>query len=118
MSVTVSAGDDLLVSGEINGTTASISGGRATKALSDANYTVVAAEYVKRILEYTGALTANRDIILPHVDGAEYIVFNNTTGGFSLVFKKSGGTGVTVAATKRATIYNNGSDYVRATADV
>lgn len=118
MSVTISNGANVLVSGELQGTTASIRGGRSSIAISpDANYTVLAADYVNRILEFTGAIAAGRDVILPHVEGAEYIVENSTTGGFALTFKKSGGTGVAVAATKRAIIYNDGTDYVRVTPD-
>jgi hypothetical protein len=89
--------------------------GRLAKTITDANYTLTSTEYVKRILAISGTLTAGRDIVLPNIDGYEYIVFNNTTQ--ILTFKVTGQTGVAVAAGKRAILYCNSVDYVRVTAD-
>jgi hypothetical protein len=91
---------------------------RVSIALSDANRTLTTVEAENRILEFTGALTAGRDIILPATDGREWIVYNGTTGGFALTFKTNGGSGVAVAATKRAIVYGDGVNVVRAGADV
>jgi len=91
---------------------------RTSVAMSDANRTPAASEYANPILEYTGTLTAGRDIILPNVAGAICVLFNNTTGGFALTVKVSGQTGIAVAATKRAMLYCNGTDYVRMTGDI
>jgi hypothetical protein len=89
--------------------------GRLAKTITDANTTLSTVEASARILEISGTLTASRDIILPNNDGQEYVVYNAT--GQNLVFKVSGQTGVTVATTKRALIYCNGTDYKRVTPD-
>lgn len=91
--------------------------GLLAKALTDANYTLTAAEARNKILQFTGTLTAQRDIIVPN-GPQEWTVFNNTTGGFNLNFKTSAGSGITVAATKRALVYSDGTNVVRSGADV
>jgi hypothetical protein len=76
------------------------------------------ADYGKRVIEVSGALTSNSAIELPATAGRDWIVANLTTGAFTVTFKVAGQTGVAVAQTKRATVYANGTDIVRATADV
>jgi len=90
--------------------------GRLAKAMSDANATLNQAEAMNNVLEFTGTLTAARNIVLPLVP-RQYTVFNNTTGGFGLQFIGASGTGITVAAGKRAIIYADGTNVVRVTAD-
>jgi hypothetical protein len=90
---------------------------RLAKALADADYAPTPTEYGNRILEFSGALTANRNITLPVIAGGEFLISNVTGGGFSLTVKVTGLIGVTVANGKRAYIYCNGTDYVRATPD-
>jgi hypothetical protein len=45
------------------------------------------------------------------------VVFNGTTGGFSLTVKTALGTGVTIARGRRALVYCDGTRIVRATGD-
>lgn len=91
--------------------------GKFSKALSDANYTLAKGEDINAILEFTGTLTVGRNIVIP-LYPRQYTVFNNSTGGFALTFIGPTGTGVAVAATKRAIIYADGTNVVRVTADV
>lgn len=91
--------------------------GRLALAMSDANTTLTAVQSRNQILEFTGTLTAVRDIVVP-LEAQQWTVFNNTTGGFGLQFIGATGTGITVAATKRAIIYSDGTNVVRAGADV
>lgn len=91
--------------------------GRNVKALSDANVTLSAYETRSNILEFTGTLTAQRNIVVP-LAVQKWTVFNNTTGGFGLQFIGASGTGIVVAAGKRAIVYSDGTNVVRATADV
>ncbi len=65
----------------------------------------------------SGDGAGDRNIIAPDVSGRLYIVRNDTTAGGSAVIKKSGGTGVSIASGKTATVIHNGSDYIRVTAD-
>ena len=90
--------------------------GRLAKAMSDANTTLSFAEIRNQILEFTGTLTAARNIVLP-LKPRQWTVFNNTTGGFGLQFIGASGTGITVAAGKRAIVYADGTNVVRVTAD-
>lgn len=87
---------------------------------TDANYTAVQLDYQARIMEFTSAvpLTGTRDVILPLGSGYEWIVFNNTTGAQSLRFIGLTGTGITVANGMRAIIYADGTNIVRASADI
>lgn len=64
----------------------------------------------------TGALTANRNIIVPN--NWEGGVYNNTSGAFSVTWKTASGSGVAVAQTKRAFLYGDGTNVVRMTSDV
>lgn len=90
--------------------------GRFTKALSDANYTLLHGEARAKILEFTGALTAQRNIVVP-LNAWVWIVFNNTSGGFGLQLIGASGTGIVVAAGKRAMVYADATNVVRITPD-
>ena len=90
--------------------------GRLALAMSDANTTLTAAQARNVILEFTGTLTAARNIVLP-LAVQQWTVFNNTSGGFGLQFIGATGTGVTVGAGKRAIVYSDGTNVVRVTAD-
>ena len=90
--------------------------GRLALAMIDANTTLTAAQARNAILEFTGTLTAARNIVLP-LPVQQWTVFNNTTGGFGLQFIGATGTGITVAAGKRAIVYSDGTNVVRVTAD-
>jgi len=45
-------------------------------------------------------------------------VFNNTTGAFTVAVKTAAGTGVVVPPGQRAVVYCDGTNVLRATADV
>ena len=90
---------------------------RLAKTMTDANTTLAANEERNEILEFTGTLTVQRNIVLP-LGAQQWTVFNNTTGGFGLQFIGATGTGVVVAAGMRAIIYADGTNVVRVTADV
>lgn len=66
-------------------------------------------------LTVTGNLPANRNVIVPN--DWQGVVYNNTTGAFSLTFKTASGSGVAVAQTKRATLLADGTNVVRITPD-
>lgn len=91
--------------------------GKLQKALSDANTTLSAAEARNQILQFTGTLTAQRNIVVP-LGVQMWVVYNNTTGGFGLQVIGASGTGIVVAAGKRAIVYADGTNVVRVTADI
>lgn len=83
--------------------------GVANVAMTDANYTLTTANGVSdearnMVITMTGALTATRNVVCPSSDKF-YIVRNNTTGGQSIVFKTSAGTGVTITNGATAIVY-------------
>ena len=59
----------------------------------------------------TGSLTATRDLIVP-TTAKLYYVFNNTTGGQSIVVKTSAGTGITIPNGSKAAVYCDGTNVV------
>jgi len=65
------------------------------------------------ILNVTGTLTANRNVICPPVSKL-YIVINGCTGGFALTIKTELGTGVSVAAGQIAFVYSDGINVLSA----
>jgi hypothetical protein len=91
--------------------------GRLVKAMADANQTLTAAEARCDILEATGALTALRNLVVP-LGVRQWTVFANVTGGFGVRVIGASGTGITIADGKRAIVYADGTNVVRATADV
>ena len=91
--------------------------GRFVRAMADANFTLLASDAKNNILECTGALTALRDLIVP-LTSQQWTVFANVTGGFGIRVIGASGTGITIADGKRAIVYSDGTNVVRATADV
>jgi hypothetical protein len=113
-------GDSLTDFAEVNPPAGTIqTNPRAAIAMaSDANKTLTQAEARADILDITSVgLTATRNIVLP-LAAKQWIVANLTTGGQALQFIGATGTGVTVANAKRAIIYSDGTNIVRAGADV
>ena len=65
------------------------------------------------VLDVTATLSANGEVIVPAIQ-KPYLVFNNSVGGYSVTFKVSGQTGVTVPNGYRCYVYNNGTDVIQA----
>ena len=66
-------------------------------------------------LTTTGALTANRNVIVPN--NWQAIVCCNNSGAFTTTFKTAAGTGIVVAQGKRAILLADGTNVVRVTPD-
>jgi len=64
------------------------------------------------ILNVSGAMTAARNLILPS-SSRQYIINNNTTGGFALTVKGAATSGVTMINGEKAQVFWNGSDYAK-----
>ncbi len=86
-----------------------------TKALSDANTTLIQPEAACAVLTFSGTLTATRDVVIPLVGKKQWTVYNGT--GQSLRFIGASGTGITVATLKHAVVRSDGTNIVRVTAD-
>jgi len=78
------------------------------------DWTLSAAELYAQTLKVTNASGAV-NAVLPATATNYYLVDNQS--GQALTVKVTGQTGITVASTKRAILWNNGTDVVRITAD-
>ena len=67
----------------------------------------------KALLQFTGALTANRNVIVPAVSKL-YFIDNACSGSYSLIVKPSAGTGVTVPNGTKTVVYCDGTNVVSA----
>jgi hypothetical protein len=87
--------------------------GVQTVVMLDADYTLtdlngLSDEARNAVIIATGTLTASRSIIAPLANKL-YTVYNNTTGGFPIVFKASSGTTVIVGNGVKQNVYCDGS---------
>lgn len=89
--------------------------GFATQAMGDANQTLAFAKAICATIECTGALTAQRDVIVPTIK-RQWTFYANVTGA-GIQVKTSGGAGIVVALGKRAILECDGTNVVRVTAD-
>lgn len=89
---------------------------QATVAMSDATTTITMLDGLTcsarcLVLNLTGALTAQRNLVVPTIN-KPYIVINGTTNGFGVQVKTSAGTGIVVPNGKRRFLYANATNVV------
>lgn len=87
-----------------------------------ANYTLTtvngAADQARNmILNISGALTADRNVICPTFNKM-YIIKNATTGGFNVIIKTLAGTGVTIPSGATNVVYCDGVNVVSASSTI
>lgn len=92
--------------------------GVQTVTMSDANYTLtsfngVADEARNAILEFTGTLSQQRNVIAPLVEKT-YVIKNSTTGGFPIQIIGASGTGVVIQNGTTTAVYCNGTNFFSA----
>ena len=92
--------------------------GTAAVTMTDADYTLTTANGAtdqarNMFVTLSGTLSATRSVICPAVSKL-YFVTNSTTGGYSITFRTSAGTGITVANGQRKVVYCNGTNVVDA----
>jgi len=96
-----------------------ISGGYTTQAVTDGADTTLSATdggtgatLAHRVIEFTGALTASRNVTIPLDVQNFYFLKNATSGSQNVVFKYASGTGTsaTVANGKTVIAYAKGDD--------
>lgn len=64
--------------------------------MTNANVTLTPLQYGKPIIEITGLLTANLNLVFPNI-AYDWVVINSTTGAFTISGKTASGAGVTIA---------------------
>ncbi len=77
------------------------------------NYVLSGSELNRIAYDFTGALTGNRNIIVPNTV-QQYWVANETTGSYTFTIKTASGTGVVVAQGSRTIVYCDGTNVVLA----
>jgi hypothetical protein len=93
--------------------------GRVSVPFTNADVTLSATNSVSSqsfrnvYLNCTGTNSASRNLIVPTIN-KNYVVQNNTTGGFDIVIKTSAGTGITVPNGKTCTVYADGTNVIQA----
>jgi len=92
----------------------SIAGGVQITPLTITDGSTATSDARNYIIELTGTITGNQTVTVP--DGIEksYLVFNNTTGAFTVQFKTASGTGPTFTATDKGykIVYTDGTDVI------
>jgi len=76
-------------------------------------YTLSGSELNRIVYKFTGALTGNRNIIVPNTV-QQYWIDNSTTGSYVFTVKTAAGAGVTVNTAQRGIYYCNGTDMIDA----
>jgi hypothetical protein len=94
-----------------------LSGRLARSVAGNSNVTLTALECRNRKLHFTGALTGNINVIVVTKERA-WMIYNNTSGAFTLTVKPSAGTGIPVGQGKHAQLACDGTNVIRETADV
>lgn len=72
---------------------------------------LTAAQARADILNLTGALTGNRNVIVPDAVQRR-LAYNNTSGAYSLTVKTAAGTGVAIGQGARDDVYSDGIDVI------
>ncbi len=86
-------------------------------SVASGDFTILSGSAMRsKYLTITGALTVNRNVIVPNY--WDSMIFNNTSGAYTVTVKTSGGTGVVVGQGKRCILLADGTNVVRITADV
>lgn len=92
--------------------------GQLNKTLSNMDVTLTDAEAAKGVINLTGTLTANVNVIIPATPVRLYLVRNGTTGAFSVTVKTPLGTGITVAQGFNTLLYSDATNVVQGATSV
>lgn len=84
-----------------------------TVAVTSTAQSLTTVEAAAEIIEFTGTLTANTVITVPAAV-SQWIVYNNTTGAYTLTVQPTGGTGVVVAQGAASFLFCNGTNVINA----
>lgn len=99
---TVNGNQDILAKG--------VAGYLVKSVAGSSNVTLTAAEWQNKILEFTGALTGNIAVIVPTAKTRHFVVYNNTTGAFTLTVRTTAGSGVVASQGQRLALLNDATD--------
>ena len=109
---------DIAISGSLALTSASFTANALTLAntLGNSSVTNIGATTAQYYVLRLSSLAANVTITAPSLSKTYLVV--NTDATYSATIKAAGQTGISVAPGERATVYYNGTDYIRVTSSV
>jgi hypothetical protein len=91
-------------------------------AVTTTNVTLTRVQALTKVIKVTGTLTGNRVLFIPHTLGAarSVIVWNATSGAFTLTVKTTAGgsTGIAVTQTKKQLLFHDGTNVLAGAAEV
>ena len=98
----------------------SIAGGAQTTPLFIADGSTSSSDARNLILELSGTITGNQIVTVPDSIEKSYIVYNNTSGAFTVEFKTASGTGPTFSTTDKGIkiLYSNGTNIIDVNANL
>ena len=98
----------------------SIAGGAQTTALLIADGSTTSSDARNLIIELSGTITGNQIVTVPDSIEKSYIVYNNTSGAFTVEFKTASGTGPTFSTTDKGVkiLYSNGTNIIDVNANL
>lgn len=86
-------------------------GGVLSVSLASADVTLSTAQNRNPVIECTGTLTANRNLIVKTYT-KHFWIYNNTSGAYTVTVKTAAGTGVEIAQGNWAKVYCDGTNVV------
>ena len=98
----------------------SIAGGAQTTPLLIADGSTSSSDARNLIIELSGTITGNQIVTVPDNIEKSYIVYNNTSGAFTVEFKTISGTGPTFSTTDKGIkiLYSNGTNIIDVNANL
>jgi hypothetical protein len=98
-----------LVEESVSGVLSKSVAGSADVTLTSTNFTSDESRHA--VLEFTGALTGNINVIIPNVQKT-YFLYNNTSGSYTLSIKTSSGTAVQIPQGSKEYVYCDGGNAI------
>jgi hypothetical protein len=98
-----------LVEESVSGVLSKSVAGSADVTLTSTNFTSDESRHA--VLELTGALTGNINVIIPNVQKT-YFLYNNTSGSYTLSIKTSSGTAVQIPQGSKEYVYCDGGNAI------
>jgi hypothetical protein len=91
--------------------------GTTEVTMTNTHVTLTPAQYGKLTIVISGTLASNVNLIFPDIAG-QWVLINNTAGGYTITAKTSGGTGVNIEATTPVfgdgvNIYSDSHDFLQ-----
>ena len=106
---------DIVVNTDLDDIDKALNGYLTQSVAGGIDVTITATNWNNRIIEFTGTITANINVIVP-ITTRLFAAYNNTTGAFSLTVKTASGTGITVPQGNRVILACDGTNVVSVTA--